>query len=178
LGILEYPWEIVGIDYVTELPKSGIDGYTSVFIMVCHLTKMAHFFPCHKEITAEELANLFIDDCYRLHGLPRVIVSDKDPKFAGKFWQTFMEKVNTKLNMSRARHPRMDGLTDRVNQTMQTCVRGYCGESGFDWTSHLCMVEFYYNCSINEATSQSPFEVMYGFQPSTSSIDWCHSRGN
>ncbi len=95
--------------------------------------------------------------------MPKVIVSDRDPKFVGKFWQTFMGKLNTKLNMSTARHPRTDGLTERVNQTM----RCYCAESGFDWVSHFSMVEFYYNCSINEATSHSSFEVMYGFQPST-----------
>ncbi len=100
LGILEYPWEIDGIDYVTDLPKSGTDGYTSVFIMVCHLTKMAHFVPCHKEITTQESVDLFINHCYRLHGFPKVIVSDRDPKFVGKFWQTFMGKLNTKLNMS------------------------------------------------------------------------------
>jgi hypothetical protein len=45
LGIPEYPWEIVGIDYVTDLLESGIDGYTTVFIMVCHLAEMAHFVP-------------------------------------------------------------------------------------------------------------------------------------
>ena len=78
-----------------------------------------------------------------------------------------MGKLNTKLNMSTARHPRIDGLTERVNQTMQLLLRCYCAKSGFDWTSHLTMVEFYYNCSINEATSHSPFEIMYGFQPST-----------
>ena len=50
---------------------------------------------------------------------------------------------------------------------MKTLLRCYCAESGFDWTSHLNMVEFYYKCSINEATTQSPFEVMYGYQPST-----------
>ena len=50
---------------------------------------------------------------------------------------------------------------------MQTLLRCYCAESGLDWTSHLSMVEFYYNCSINEATSHSPFEVVYGLQPST-----------
>jgi len=49
---------------------------------------------------------------------------------------------------------------------MQTLWRCYCGESGFDWTTYLSMVEFYYNCSINEATTQSPFEVMYAYQPS------------
>ena len=50
---------------------------------------------------------------------------------------------------------------------MQTLLRCYCAEFGFDWTSHLSMVKFYYNCSIHEATSHSPFEFMYGFQPST-----------
>ncbi len=50
---------------------------------------------------------------------------------------------------------------------MQTLLRCYCAESGFDQTSHLSMVRFYYNCSINEATSHSPFKVMHGFQPST-----------
>ncbi len=55
------------------------------FIMVCHLIKMAHFVPCHKEITAEESEDIFISKCYWLHGVPKVIVSDKDPKFVGKF---------------------------------------------------------------------------------------------
>ncbi len=133
LRIPKYSWEIVGIVYVTDLPKSGINGYTTVFIMVYRLnTKMAHFVPCHKKIDAEELADLFTDQFYRFHGVPRVIVSDKDPKFVGKFWQTFMGKLNAKLNMSTARHPRTDGLTERVNQTMQTLLYNYCAEFGFD----------------------------------------------
>jgi hypothetical protein len=68
LRIPEYPWEIVGIYYVVDLPKSGLYGHTIVFLMVCHLTKMAHFVPCHKEITPEESADSFISNCYRLHG--------------------------------------------------------------------------------------------------------------
>ena len=91
-------------------------------------------------------------------------MSGRHPKFAGKFWQSFMRKLNTKLNMSTARHPPTDGLTERVNETMQTLLRCHCAESGFDWASHhLSMVEFYYTCSINEAAQHSPFEVMYGF---------------
>jgi hypothetical protein len=128
---------------------------------------MAHFVPCHKEITSEFSTDLFISNCYRLHGAPKGIVSDRDPKFVGKFCQRFMGKLTTKLNMSTVRHPRTDGLTERVNQTMETLLRYYCAQSGFDWISHLSMVEFYYSCSINEATTHSPFEVMYGYQPST-----------
>ena len=78
------------------------------------------------------VSKFFVDHCYRLHGVPRVIVSDRDPKFVGKFWQTFMGKLNTKYNMSSARHPRTDGLAERVNQTMQTLLRCYGANSGFD----------------------------------------------
>ena len=66
------------------------------FIVVCHLTKMAHFVPCHKEITVEESLYSFIRNSYRLHGVPKVIVSDRDPKFVGKFWQNLMGKLNTR----------------------------------------------------------------------------------
>jgi hypothetical protein len=50
---------------------------------------------------------------------------------------------------------------------MQILLRCYTTESGFDWGSHLPMVEFYYNCTINESSKHSPFEVSYGFQPAT-----------
>ena len=76
LGVPEYPWEVVGMDSVTYLPKSSKLQYTAILILVCHLPKMAHFVPCHKEITVEETTYLFIDNCYRLHGVPKVIVSD------------------------------------------------------------------------------------------------------
>ena len=109
LEIPEYPWEIVGIYYVINIPKNDTNGYTTVFIMGCLLTKMAHFVPCHKGITAEESADLFISNCYKLHGVRKIIVSDRDPKFVGKFWQSFMGKLNNKLNMSTVRHPRNDG---------------------------------------------------------------------
>ena len=121
LGIPEYPWEIDGINYVSDLPKSGLYGHTTDFIiMVCHLTKMAYFVPCHKEIVAEDSTYLFIiSTCYRLNGAPKAIVSNRDPKFVGKFWQSNnIGKLNTKLNMSTSRHPRTKGLTERVNQTM------------------------------------------------------------
>jgi len=86
LGIPEYSWEIVGIDYVSDLPKSSSYGPTPAFIMVFHLTKMAQFVPCNKEIIAEESTDLFISNCYRLYGVPKIIVSDRDPKFVREFW--------------------------------------------------------------------------------------------
>ena len=85
LRILEYPWKIVGIDNVTDLPKGDFYGHTTVFIMVYHLTKMSHFVPCHMEITAKESANFFLSNCYGLHGVSKIIVSGRYPMFVGKF---------------------------------------------------------------------------------------------
>ena len=95
LGVPEYHWEHVGMYYVAGLPRSGSHIYASVFSMACNLTKIAHFIQSHKEISAVESGELFIDNSYRLHGVPKVIVSDKDPKFVEILMLCFTRKLNT-----------------------------------------------------------------------------------
>jgi hypothetical protein len=90
-------------------------GFDNVMIVVDHPTRMAHFLPCIKNITAEESSNLFLHGVNRLYGLSRVLVSDRDPKFVIGFWQTFWRRLGTRLNMSSSRHPETDGLTERVS---------------------------------------------------------------
>jgi hypothetical protein len=65
--------------------------------------------------------------------------------------------------MNLARHPQTNGLTELVNKPMQIWLRCNTVELGFDWISHLPMVEFYYSCFVNEASNHSPFEVSDGF---------------
>jgi len=111
LGVPNYPWEIVGLDYFTDLPKIFKLNFATFLILVCHMTNMNNVLPCHKEITSKEADSLFIDKCYKLYGVPKIILSDRDPRFVGKFWQSYMRKSNTILNMSTARHSQADGLT-------------------------------------------------------------------
>ena len=96
-----------------------------------------------------------------LHGTPEVIVTDIDPRFVGKYRQSFTRKLNTKLNMGTAKHPQTDGITEWFNATMQIVLCYYTTESSFDWVSYLPMVAFYYNCYVNEASKHCPFEVSY-----------------
>ena len=165
LLVPQYPWEVVGVDFVTSLPKSGKEGYTAVMILIDHLSRMAHFIPTYDEVTAEQSADMFVHHCYRLHGCPKVLVSDRDPIFVSEFWQSLWRKLNTKLNMSTARRPQTDGLTERVNETMQSLLRCYCAEAGYDWSDQLDMIEFQYNSFQSDATRHSPFETYYKFQP-------------
>ena len=76
-------WEQVTTDLVTDLPPS--DGYTAIAVFVDRLSKMVHFAPCTKEVTAAQYAQLFVDYVFRLHGAPEVLISDRDPRFTSKF---------------------------------------------------------------------------------------------
>jgi transposase InsO family protein len=115
------PWNTIGLSYLTHLHESN--GFNSVLIVVYQLTRMTYFLPCTENGTAEETATLFLQGVYRLHGLPRVLVSDRDPKFVSGFWQTLWRRLGTRLNMSSSRHPEIDGLTERVNRTFQQLLR-------------------------------------------------------
>jgi transposase InsO family protein len=157
------PWHTVSLDYLTHLPESN--GFNSVLIVVDHLTRMAHFLSCTESITAEETTTLFLHGVYRLHGLPRVLISDRDPKFVGAFWQTLWRRLGTRLNMSSSRHPETYGLTERVNITFQRLLRCFCCYDGSDWTILLPQVEFAYNASRPLGIEHTPFEANFGFSP-------------
>jgi transposase InsO family protein len=124
---------------------------------------MAHSLPCTETVTAEETATLFLHGVYRLHGLPRVHVSDRDPKFVSAFWQTLWRRLGTRLNMSSSRHPETYGLTERVNNTFQQLLRCSCCYDGSDWTTLLPQLEFAYNASRALGIEHTPFEANFGF---------------
>ena len=95
---LEIPsrkWAHVTTDLVTDLPESG--GFMAIAVFVDKLTKMVHFSRTSKEVTAMEYPQIFVDRVFRLHGLPEVIISDRDPRFTGKFWRTLFDLLRTDL---------------------------------------------------------------------------------
>jgi hypothetical protein len=83
LHVPPIPSRTAGLDCLTQLPVSN--GFDSVMIVVDHLTRMGHFLPCTKSVSIEKTANLFLHAVYRLHGLPRVLVSDRVPKLVSGF---------------------------------------------------------------------------------------------
>lgn len=129
------------------------------------MTRLAHFLPCTKAITGKETADLYLKEIFRLHGLPRVIVSDRDVRFMNRFWQTLWRRLGTKLNMSSGQHPETDGLSERVNRTTQELCRAFCAYDGSNWAEWLPYVEFSYNATVTLGIEHSPFEATYGFTP-------------
>ena len=108
---LEIPngkWESISMDFIVGLPTTT-RGHDSVWVVVDRLTKMCKFIPTKSTIKTPELARLFVDQLYRLYGLPSNIVSDHDRKFNSHFWRAVFKRLGTHLNLSTADHPETDG---------------------------------------------------------------------
>ena len=84
-------------------------------VVVDKLRKEAHFIPVKTTYKASNIADIFLKQIFQLHGIPKVIISDKDPKFTGKFWKSLFKGLNTTLNFSTSFHPQTFGQTERVN---------------------------------------------------------------
>ena len=72
-----------------------------------------------------EYAQIFVDNVFRQHGLPEVIISDRDPRFTGKFWCALFDLLGMDLRFSTAFHPQTDGQSERMIQTLENFLRLY-----------------------------------------------------
>ena len=90
------------MDFITSLPEP--QGYDAILVMVVRFTKLAHMVPIVETATALETTYPILKGWWRHHGLPRVIVSDQDPKFTNAFWMHFARKVGKKLRFRMAFH--------------------------------------------------------------------------
>ena len=88
-------------------------------VVVDRLTKAAQFIPVKSTHKTDGIAKIFMKEIFKLHGLPKEIVSDRDVKFTSNFWKGLFADLGTKLNFSSAYHPQTDGKTERVNQVLE-----------------------------------------------------------
>ena len=105
MKIPEWKWEEVGMDFIVGLPRTQ-RGYDTVWVIVDHLTKVAHFIPVKTTYNGPRLAQLYMERIVCLHGVPKKIVSDRGTQFTSHFWQQVHSSLGTKLNFSTAYHPR------------------------------------------------------------------------
>ncbi|KAJ1699965.1 hypothetical protein LUZ63_008477 [Rhynchospora breviuscula] len=163
LPIPDEAWTSISMDFISGLPKS--EGKEVVLVVVDRLTKYAHFIALSHPYTAPTVAQLFLDNIYKLHGLPTNIVSDRDPVFTSQFWKELMQKLDIKLNMATAYHPQTDGQTERVNQCLEQYLRCVIQGQPRKWNRVLPLAEWWYNTSHHSAIQTTPFQALYGYAP-------------
>ena len=101
-------WEQMTMDFIVQLPKTK-NGWDAIVIFIDWLSKQAHFIPTKTTAIASEIAKIFLNQVFCLHGMPSAIVSDRDAKFTSNFWKAFFALHGTKLKFSTVYHPQTDG---------------------------------------------------------------------
>ncbi|KAG8474747.1 hypothetical protein CXB51_031285 [Gossypium anomalum] len=118
----EWKWDRVTMDFVTGLPLT-LKKKDAIWVVIDKLTKSAHFIPIRMDYSLDKLAELYISEIVRLHGVPLSIISDRDPRFTSRFWKKLQEALGTKLSFSTAFHPQTDGQSERVIQETEEKVK-------------------------------------------------------
>lgn len=106
-----------------------------------------------------------MSNIYKLHGLSKTIVSDRDKVFLSNFWKSLFKILKVNLQMSSAYHPQSDGQTEVVNRCLECHLRCMAGDKPKEWATWLPMAEYWYYTNFHIAIGTSPFEVVYGQKP-------------
>lgn len=107
LPVPDSAWQVISLDFIEGLPKSRT--YNCIMVVVDKFSKYAHFLPLSHPFTAFQVALVFMDAIFKLHGLPVAMISDRDKVFTSNLWQTLFKITGTELRMSTSYHPQMDG---------------------------------------------------------------------
>jgi hypothetical protein len=151
------------MDFITGLPKSG--NKSVIMVVVDFLSKYSHFYALQQPFTTSTVAQLFMDQVFKPHGMLHSIVSDRDPTFTSNFWQELFKLQGTQLHLSTTYHPQTDGQTEVVNKCLETYMRCFSYEKQHQWVQWLPLTKWWYNTSYHTTTCMTPFEVVYGQNP-------------
>jgi transposase InsO family protein len=156
-------WEVISVDFIVELPQSH--GYDAIMCIVDSVSKRAHFIPTNTTVTSLGTARLFLAHSWKLHGLPRSVISDRGPQFVSAFTKELYRMLGIQLSASTAYHPQSDGQTERVNQELEQYLRLFVNERQDNWDELLPLAEFQYNNRIHSGTRETPFVLDTGMHP-------------
>lgn len=153
------------MDFITKLPKT--QGKDCIYMVVNRLTKYTHFFAISREYKASQVVELFFKDIFRLHGLPKNIVSDWDSWFLSQFWQEIFRLSGTNLTPSTNYHPQIDRQTEIVSKWIEGYIRNYVTGQQSAWGKWLHLGEYCYNTTHHMSIKMIPFKAPYGYEPTT-----------
>ncbi|KAH0760251.1 hypothetical protein KY290_023744 [Solanum tuberosum] len=160
LPIPDQVFEDIAMDFITCLPSSK--GKTTILTVVDRLTKYGHFIPLPSTFSTQLVAEAFIVGVIRLHGPPRTIVTDRDPRFLHSFWQEINRLQGSTLATSTAYHPQTDGQFEALNKCLEQYLRCYIADDPSKWVTMLPWAKFWYNTSYQTSAGMTPFQALYG----------------
>jgi len=151
------------MDFVQGLPLS--QGHSVILVVVDRLSKYNHFTSLSHPYTAAKVAQLFISNIFKLHGMPTSIISDRDPTFTNALWRELFRLQGTSRKMSTSYHHQTYGQAEIVNKCLDYYLRCFTQDSPRHWTYWLPWAEYWYNTTWHASIQMTPFEAIYGLPP-------------
>jgi len=118
---LEIPrglWQEISINIIGLLPKSN--GMDTIVVIVDQFTKMIRLKATTTNVSSKGIAKIYRDEIWKLHEIPKKILSNRGPQFASKFMEELTKALGMKRQLSIAYHPQTDGQIERINQEIGT----------------------------------------------------------
>jgi hypothetical protein len=156
-------WQDISMDFIVGLPKLG--NKSVIMVVVDRLSKYAHLCALQHPFTTSVVAQIFMDQVFKLHGMSHSIVSDHDPNFTNNFWKELFKLQGTQLHLNTTYHPQNGSQTEVVNKCLETYLRCFSLENQNQWAQWLPLAEWWYNTSYHTTTRMTPFEAVYGKNP-------------
>ena len=144
------------MDFITGLPRTKKQN-DSIMVVVDKLSKEAHFIPVNSTYKAVNIADIFMKEIFRLHGIPKIVSIDRDAKFTSRFWMSLFKCMDTKLNFCTTYHSQIDGYMERVIQVLNDMLRMYVMNQPDKWKDYIHLVEFACNDNYQASNKMSPF---------------------
>lgn len=153
-------WKDISMDFITDLPLSN---NCSDLLVIRDRFSRGILLEATSCTTAEATAERFIHTVYRLHGLPRSVVTDRGRQWDCAFWKRLCALTGIQRRMSSAFHPETDGSTERANPEVEKYLRIFTNYAQSNWANLLPSAELAYNNKNATATGFSPFFLTHGY---------------
>jgi hypothetical protein len=160
LPIPKWKWETISLEFIIGFPKTQKQN-DSIMVVIDKLSKYAHFIPIKSTFKTINIAEIFMKEIFRLHGIPKMVISDRYVKFTSAFWKELFAGLNTNLNFSTSYHPQTNGQTKTTNKIMEDMLHMYVRTKPKKWEDYLHLVEFAYNNGYQTSAKLSRFEILY-----------------
>lgn len=158
------PFQILALDFIQSLPRSKL-GKCHLLVMMDLFSKWTLLAPLRK-IEAKEVSRIVEDSWMRRFGTPEVIISDNATTFLGKDFQALLNRRGVQ-HWPNARHHSQANPVERLNRTINACLRTFMKADQRNWDSNIFEVEEMLNTTVHSSTGYSPYRMLYGHEKVT-----------
>ena len=158
------PFAQIGIDIKHVTPSQS--GYRYIIVAIDYLTKYVEIRALRYQ-TSSEIAAFIYEEVITRHGCVNYIITDNGRPMISELIKLVCQSFKIKHKTISPYHSQSNGLVERFNRTLDSCLKKLSIEEKKDWEQYLPATDFAYRSIRQATTGHSPFYLLYGYEPDT-----------